>query len=113
MYSSTTTPLNKQPPRNEKMNFLHLHEDEKITLAYKFVETNKLDGTLIDKSIHIGFALCSNKDSYSKKIGRDIATDRLIKQPIVIPIKGSEKRIKDKVKAFLPFLAQSIYHLHK
>lgn len=96
------------------MNFLHLHEeDEKITLAYKFVETNKPDGTLIDKSIHIGFALCSNKDSYSKKIGRDIATDRLIKQPIVIPIKGSEKRIKDKVKAFLPFLAQSIYHLHK
>lgn len=37
-----------------------------------------------DNAIHYGYAICSEKDSYNKQIGKEVAIQRLAMDPVII-----------------------------
>ncbi len=52
-----------------------------ITLAYREVLTSDESG---ENEYQIGIAACSNKDNFEFKKGREVATNRLLKNPLTI-----------------------------
>lgn len=63
-----------------KTNFMHIRGryDRDITVAYQI----NTDG--VTSNIHWGYAVCSSKDQFNKKIGRAVSEGRLVKHPGVI-----------------------------
>ncbi len=60
-----------------------------------FIHKGTIAIELTNKKLNIGFAECSDKDNYSKQIGRNIANERLITNPITIKFKHIKKRFTD------------------
>lgn len=80
-----------------------------VTLAYKLENMNELGKKLV-----ISIAQVSNNDYYNKKIGREIATTRMLRgNTLTISIKGSEKKLREKLEGRLPSLAFNIFRLQQ
>lgn len=72
----------------DKIKYIHLRYTDPetdqianqggITVAYKSTLHQPKDSSLNDINLEIAFAICSNYDNFNKKIGRNIATNRLL-----------------------------------
>lgn len=84
------------------MKFLHrINKKGKggLTLAYEIITHEQ------GKSLRIGIAQCSTKDSYCKKIGAAIAKENFNKNPFTMVVKGSYKNIQQRIFADLPSIS--------
>lgn len=95
--------------KETQMKFYHhINPNNKggVTLAYEVAENHQ------GKTLLISFAQCSKKDYYCKRTGRDRALNKYIDGNITaIVVKGSIGSIKNRIQAYLPFLASNINNL--
>lgn len=63
-----------------KTNFMHIRGryNRDLTVAYQIYSDD------VTSIIHWGYAVCSSKDQFNKKIGRAISEGRLMKHPGII-----------------------------
>ncbi len=89
------------------MKFFHYIPKSKrggVTIAHELIEHNQ------GKTLVLAFAQVSDKDTYCKKIGRDVALNNYVKgNTLKLVVKGSKKNIQARVEKQLAMLAFNFY----
>lgn len=97
------------------MKFKHIinHNNKGGTcLCFNVIEKRDDNKKLLSRELRISFSFCSNKDNYSKKIGKEKATNNMnTGNYLSMPIKGTLRERRNKITNMMTLLAFDINNL--